>query len=270
MHRLEKRPRIALLGVVASLMVVVLAACGAGTVPGSGTAGGLTQEDAQAFAGFATGSVDFQLGLFADPVGLVPTGFESCTTETISGDTDGDGIPDTSTYEYDCTEAADGVDASGTIVIEDTGSGVTVTITSFTLGFPGGGSFSYDGTASVSESGGTYTSNVDLTFGFEADGESATFTVAYSQTFTPTGTTPDPFDEGTLTFSGSVSVSDGVDTYTLDAETDPELVIDAPTCGYLGTSIASGAVVFSDTVGNTLDVTYSTCTATVTYNGSPL
>ena len=122
----------------------------------------------------------------------------------------------------------------------------------------------------MSESSGTYTSTVDLTFSFEASGESATFTVDYTQTFSPTGTTPDPFDEGTMSFSGSVSVSDGVDTYTLTAETDPDLMIDTPTCGFVAASIASGTVVFSDTVGNTLEVSYSGCSATVTYNGSAL
>lgn len=256
---------------VACALALLLAACGgADTID---TGGQLTEEDAAAFSDFARQSADFQMGVLSSPLGMLPgvapagiSAAQGDCVATVGGaaDSDGDGIPDDVTYTWNCSVATDGFDASGSVRLQDSGSGVDMVFDELTLAFEGA-SFGFDGSVSTSASHPTYTATIDIAFTFSGGGESGSFAYELDQTFTSTAAEENAFDAGTLDFTGSIAVTGGGTSYSLTAESQ-DLVVEA-TCV---TGFASGSIAWADTEGNALDLEFACDAWIASYNGVPL
>jgi len=271
-----RRASIVTLTVLSFALVLALAGC-------SNPTANLDRTAAQSLSTVATQSDQAILGTFQgsfQPLSVASVqGIRrqaTCTTQVPATvvDSDGDGIPATETTTYNCSQASDGFDASGSISIHDHDDSVAtsgwdehINNVSYTMSGPGASSsLRADGDLVLDTSSTPYTLDATYTFGYSSGSASGSMTIDVHPRYTPANP-GDPFAAGSFVLNGTISFSDGTHTYSLH-RTSNNLTYDATTCA---NTFTGGTVTYEDGAGNTMTITYSSsCTATFTYNGQPL
>lgn len=210
--------------------------------------------------------------------GLSPQAIAACMNETYTKtgwgvDTDLDQIPDHATTDYACSTP--GVTLSGTFTVTDRAgqnTGYSATITDFRLTVASGGqtsslsvSMSFDLTGSPSS---TYAA--DFSFDVHADlpNASGSLTVTGHPTYTP-DTPGSPFTAGTFTLDGQATYDDTNGHHYAVTRKGTGLHFDKAntTCTI---DVDAGTVTYSDSKGNTLELSYTCPSITATFNGGAL
>lgn len=271
------RARVATLLAFSFGLVLVLSSC-------SNPAANLDRTAAQSLSTVATQSDQAILGTFQgsfQPLSLASVqGIQrqaTCSTVTPNPvvDNDGDGIPASETTTYNCSQATDGYDASGSISIQDHNdslktSGWEEHINSVSLSMSGF-SMTADGDLVLVTTSTPYTLDANYTFSYSSGSASGSMTIDVHPRYTPANLSA-PFAAGSFVLNGSISFSDGTHTYSLH-RTSNNLTYDSAKCQ---DTFTGGTVTYKDGAGNSLEITYSyssstmSCSTSFTYNGQPL
>lgn len=196
----------------------------------------------------------------------------ACVTQSppFPVDADHDKIPLTKTVSFDCNQAQDGYDGSGSYRIVDHNdndplSGFEQHMDRLSVGLPGVVTVGLDGSLKLRKSFAQYRLDATLALTVDGSDDSASVRLDAHPTYSPT-VPEDPFAGGHLTLDGAITFTAGGQSYHL-TRASSGVTFDG-TCQQ---SFTAGTITYTDSEGNLLVITYTGCNAfTATFNGGSI
>lgn len=283
-----------------STLVLFLAACGATLPTPNPDQQGFTQENASDLKALTLSSHDYFFAMLEQPTGIAPLATNGATLPgpvanialqagldpqdtgecVVEGgeteDADGDEIPLSATFSFDCKETKEGYAATFKASIQvvdkdDTNpeSGYRVEVKDFEYTETVNGaksSVSLEQVFDLTVDDTSFTIRHILDLSASSPEESFSFAEDHTLTYTPDDLA-NTLAAGTFVLNGTTTLSAEGESYKLTVATQPSLHY-TETCS---SEFDGGSVRYADNVGNTVEISFNACDdITVTYNGSAL